>query len=317
LILEQVYTAFVIAEPRLLSLLSSATEIIHALGLGHQQVGRSHECDYPPEVLSLPVCSRPNIPVDGPSREIDTLVRERAASAISIYDLDSELIGSLRPTHIFTQTQCKVCAVSLDDVERALCRHIGTYARVVSLEPNSLEDVWSGIRGVAEACGVPAEGDRLIECLRQRMSRIEERALRAKRRPRVATIEWLDPLMVAGNWIPELVEKSNAANLFGAPGQHSPYISWDEIVAADPDVIIAFPCGFDLTRTRSELYCLTGRPGWADLRAVRDGQVYYCDGNQFMNRPGPRLVESLQIFAEILHPEQFPAELEHTGWERL
>jgi iron complex transport system substrate-binding protein len=244
-------------------------------------------------------------------------VRERAADAVSIYDLDSDLIAHLRPTHILTQTQCKVCAVSLDDVEHALRLRTDTNARIISLEPHALHDVWQDIRRVAEACGCPTEADRMIQCLKQRMQVIEEAAATAQRRPKVATIEWVEPLMVGGNWIPELIEKANATNLFGATGQHSPYVQWDEIIAADPDVLIAFPCGFDLERTRGELYWLTERPGWTDLRAVRDGQVYYCDGNQFMNRPGPRLVESLQIFAEILHPDQFPPVLEHTGWERV
>ncbi|HEX4772746.1 MAG TPA: cobalamin-binding protein [Bryobacteraceae bacterium] len=304
-------------ELRLISLLSSATEIIHALGLGAQQVGRSHECDFPNAVISLPICSRPNIPVNGSSREIDSLVRERAAEAISIYDLDSDLIARLRPTHVVTQTQCKVCAVSLEDVERALRQRTDTDAQIISLEPHALHDVWDDIRRVAEACGRPAEAERLIERLQQRMGEIEERASKAERCPTVATIEWVEPLMVAGNWIPELIQKANATNLFGTGGQHSPYIEWDEIVAADPEVVIAFPCGFDMERTRTELYWLTEQSGWANLRAVREGRVYYCDGNQFMNRPGPRLVESLQILAEILHPDLFPPVFEHSGWQRL
>jgi iron complex transport system substrate-binding protein len=291
--------------------------MIHALGLGDWQVGRSHECDFPASVEHLPVCSRPNIPVDGSSREIDTLVRERAADAISIYDLDSELIASLQPTHIFTQTQCKVCAVSLEDVERALRQTTGTDARVISLEPNSLNDVWQDIGRVARACGHDDAGEELIQCLQRRMRSIEDRAALAAHRPTVATIEWTEPLMVGGNWIPELIGKAGGTNVFGIAGQHSPYVQWDEVAGADPDVIIAFPCGFGLERTRAEMHWLTERSGWQELRAVRAKQVYYCDGNQFMNRPGPRLVESLQIFAEILHPDLFAPMFKGTGWSQL
>lgn len=304
-------------ELRLISLLSSATEILYALGLGDWQVGRSHECDFPHSVGRLPICSRPNIPVDVSSPEIDRSVFDRAASAISIYELDSDLIARLQPTHIFTQTQCRVCAVSLDDVASALRRTTNTDARVVSLEPHDLRSVWDDFRRVAAACHCPERGETLIEALQARMHSIEERAARAKRRPTVATIEWLEPLMIAGNWIPELIEKAHAVNLFGLPGQHSPYMEWNEIAAADPDVMIAFPCGFSLERTAQEMHWLAERPGWSNLRCVREHQVYYCDGNQYMNRPGPRLVESLQIVAEILHPDLFPPVLEHSGWARL
>ncbi|MDQ2843654.1 MAG: cobalamin-binding protein [Acidobacteriota bacterium] len=302
---------------RILSLLSSATEIVHALGLGEYQVGRSHECDYPPVVLELPVCSRPSFPVSGSSAEIDRLVKERLASALSIYELDAALIGSLSPTHLLTQTQCKVCAVSLEDVEKALQNELRTGARVISLEPFALVDLWSDIRRVAGGCGKEDAGNKLVCMLQARMLAIEQQARLSSVRPRVAAIEWLDPLMAVGNWVPELIELAGGRNLFGVAGQHSPWMTWEEVVAADPDIIVALPCGFDLARTRSEMHCLCDRPGWNRLKAVQSGNVFVCDGNQFMNRPGPRLVESLQIFAEIFHPEEFPAALEGIGWERL
>jgi iron complex transport system substrate-binding protein len=149
------------------------------------------------------------------------------------------------------------------------------------------------------------------------MDAIAERASAAERRPSVACIEWLEPLMSAGNWIPELVNAAGGRNLFGEAGKHSPWMKWEELILADPDVIIALPCGFDLQKTRDEMHWLTARPGVADLRAVCSGQTYVCDGNQFMNRPGPRVVESLRIFAEIIHPELFPPMLVHSGWERF
>ncbi|MGH9584058.1 MAG: cobalamin-binding protein [Bryobacteraceae bacterium] len=304
-------------ELRLLPLISSATEMVHALGLGRFQVGRSHECDYPPEVSHLPVCTWPNIAVNGSSAEIDRLVKERAAAAASIYEVDTQLIRELRPTHIFTQMQCKVCAVSLDDVERAMRAGLGTDVRVVSLEPYALDDLWRDIRRVAKACGHAADGESLVAVLKQKMAVIAGRAASARTRPRVAALEWIEPLMAAGNWVPELIEMAGGANLFGVAGEHAPWMTWEQLVAADPDAIVALPCGFGLERSANDARLLANRPGWKDLKAVRAGSVYACDGNQFLNRPGPRLVESLQILAEILHPEIFEPQWEKSGWVRI
>jgi iron complex transport system substrate-binding protein len=306
-----------VADLRLLPLLSSGTEIVHALGLGRFQIGRSHECDYPASVANLPVCTRPAIPVSGPSPEIDRLVKERVASALSVYDVDSRLIASLEPTHIITQTQCEVCAVSLADVERAVQKEIGTRANVIALEPYALADLWRDIGRIADACGHAEQGRELVAHLQNRLQAIVRRAIKAATRPTVAAIEWLEPLMAGGNWVPELIEMAGGCNLFGIAGQHSPWMTWDQLIEAKPDVIVALPCGFDLVRTRAEMHWLTERPGWKRLCAVVSGRVFICDGNQFMNRPGPRLVESLQAFGEMLHPELFPPELEHSAWEKF
>lgn len=306
-----------VAELRILSLLSSATEIVHALGLGEFQIGRSHECDYPPEVLKLPVCSRPSFQVTGSSDEIDRLVKNRLAAALSIYDLDSDTIRKLRPSHILTQTQCKVCAVSLEDVERITREGLATDAEIISLEPYALADVWNDIRRVAIGCGRAEAAEELIDRLKGQLSEIQTCTSRASRRPSVAAIEWLEPLMAGGNWVPELIEMANGQNLFGVAGEHSPWTTWEQIVAADPDVLVALPCGFDLARTRREMHWLEERPGWKSLRAVENTNIFVCDGNQFMNRPGPRLVESLRIFAEMIHPELFEPTLEGVGWERF
>ncbi len=304
-------------ELRLLPLISSATEIVHALGLGSFQVGRSHECDFPASVLSLPICTKPAIPVNGSSAEIDALVKDRLRRALSVYDVDAALIRRLAPTHIITQTQCEVCAVSLSDVERALQIEFQTRAQVVSLQPFALADLWADIRRVAAACGCQDAAAQLVSALQGRMAAIQQKAKSAARTPTVAAIEWLEPLMAAGNWVPELIQMANGRNLFGIAGRHAPWLTWEQLREADPDAIVVLPCGFDLARARSEMHWLTERPDWRDMRAVRTGNVFLCDGNQYMNRPGPRLVESLQIFAEILHPELFPPALEHTGWERL
>lgn len=304
-------------ELRLLPLISSATEIVHALGLGAFQVGRSHECDYPACVSTLPVCTRPAIEVSGSSQEIDQLVKEHAAAAVSVYEVDAALIRKLRPTHIFTQTQCKVCAVSLDDVQHAFERETGITARVVSLEPYALADLWRDIERVADACGRGEQGEVLNRSLQARIGAIAARAQQAGSQPRAAAIEWLEPLMAAGNWVPELIEMAGGRNLFGVAGGHSPWMEWEQVLEADPDAIIALPCGFDLERTRSEMHWMTERSGWSGLKAVQAGRVFICDGNQYMNRPGPRLVESLQAFAEMLHPELFEPKLEGAAWERL
>ncbi|HEX5227333.1 MAG TPA: cobalamin-binding protein [Bryobacteraceae bacterium] len=299
---------------RIISLIASASEIVSALGLSGDQVGRSHECDFPPEILALPICTSPAFPVDGSSAEIDRQVKERVANALSVYEVSREMLDALQPTHVITQTQCKVCAVSLEDVERALTGWVSSRPKLVALEPNCLADIWADIRRVATACGVTDSGEKVMRELQAKMHAISERACAIAPRPRVACIEWQEPLMAAGNWVPELVEMAGAMNLFGLAGAHSPWMQWNDLVAADPDVIITMPCGFDLERTAAEMYWLTGRPEWSKLRAVREGRVYLADGNQFFNRPGPRVVESLQILTEILHPEAFRPALEAKAW---
>jgi iron complex transport system substrate-binding protein len=301
---------------RIVSLIASATEIIHALGLGPAQVGRSHECDFPDEVRALPVCTKPSFPITGNSAEIDARVKERLANALSVYEVFDDVLEQLQPTHVVTQTQCRVCAVSLEDVERALAGSISSRPKLIALEPNTLDDIWKDVNRVAAACGIASKGEQLVTTLRHQIARISTRALGAARRPRVACIEWHEPLMAAGNWVPELVELANAENLFGKAGLHSPWMMWEELLGSDPDVIISMPCGFDLERTRREMYWLTDRPGWRESRAVKSGEVYLADGNQYFNRPGPRIVESLEILAEILHPDAFEPKLEGRGWER-
>jgi iron complex transport system substrate-binding protein len=300
--------------PRIVSLIASASEILSTLDLSRDQVGRSHECDFPAEILALPICTSPAFPTSGSSAEIDQRVKQRVADALSVYDVSREVLDALQPTHVITQTQCRVCAVSLEDVERALTGWVTSRPKLVALEPNALADIWSDIQRVAVACGVPERGQKAVDVLKARMREISARACHSSRRPRVACIEWHAPLMAAGNWVPELVEMAGAVNLFGQAGAHSPWMTWPELVEADPDVIISMPCGFDLDRTCAEMYWLTGRPEWAHLRAVKTGQVYLADGNQYFNRPGPRLVESLRILAEILHPEEFEPALRGAAW---
>ena len=301
---------------RVVSLIASATEIVAALGLEHWLVARSHECDWPASVKALPQASRPSFPTEGGSRAIDLAVKERLAKALSTYEVDAELLRRLKPDVIITQTQCEVCAVSPADVERAVCQLSGQDVKVVSLEPNRLGDVWADIRRVADALGQGAAGEQLVNRLRRRVLEIGTRAATRKARPKVAVIEWIDPLMTAGNWMPELVEVAGGSSVLGEAGVHSPFITWDQVALKDPDVVFVSPCGFDIARTRREWAVLEEQAGWQRLRAVKAGRVVIADGNAYFHRPGPRLVESLEILAEVLHPTAFQFGHEGAGWVR-
>jgi iron complex transport system substrate-binding protein len=299
--------------PRVVSLLASATEIVAALGARDLLVARSHECDYPPEIAELPVVTAPKLDTSRPSVEIDRAVKSLVEQALSVYHVDAAALRALAPDIIVTQTQCEVCAVSEGDVVAALADWTGTRPRVVSLQPDGLADVFSDIGRVAQTLGRAERGDELVHQMQSRMAAIAARAA-ALPKPRVACIEWIDPLMAAGNWMPEMVAMAGGLNLFGEAGRHSPWMSLDQPAAADPDVIVILPCGFDIARTRAEMSALATRRDWAGLRAVREGRVYLADGNQYFNRPGPRLAESLEILAEILHPAQFRFGHQGTGW---
>ncbi len=301
---------------RIVSLLPSLTEIACGLGLEERLVGRSHECDHPPSVTRLPVCTEPSFDVAGSSAEIDARVRRLVRDGLSIYRVDPEVLRDLSPELVLTQDQCEVCAASLADVERALAEWTGRAPRVLSLAPATLADVFGDVRRVASAAGVAERGEALVASLGERIATLGERT-GGLPRVRVACLEWLDPLMTSGHWIPELVALAGGENLFGTTGARSQVLEWEALATADPDAIVAFPCGFDLARTRTECAALDRRPGWLALRAVRDGRVFLADGNALFNRPGPRLVESAEALAEMLHPEALGTAGEGTSWERL
>ncbi len=293
---------------RIVSLIASSTELVHALGLGHFMVGRSHECDFPQSVKELPVCTAPKFNVDGSSKEIDDRVKEILAKSLSVYLVDAERLDELAPSHIITQAQCEVCAVSLRDVEEAACALIASRPQIIALEPNCLEDYFSDLRRVAVALNAVSEGEALEKAARKRIDAVRElteRALPQDSKPTVAVIEWIEPLMAAGNWMPELVEMAGGINLFGESGKHSPWMSLDDLVARDADIIVVTPCGFDNKKTLEEMPVLLNNPRFQKLRAVQTGRLYVADGNQYFNRPGPRLVDSLEMLAEIFHPHLF------------
>ena len=302
---------------KIVTLLPSATEIVCAIGGKQSLMGRSHECDFPPSVGNLPICTKARISSSEESRDIDRSVKALLSEALSIYEVDVTRLGEIKPDLIVTQDQCEVCAVSRTELETAITGTLSQSIRIVSLTANDIAGIWKDIKKTAEAMGLIANGLEMVRALTQRIDTLKTKTSKIELRPRVVCIEWISPLMVAGNWVPELVSVGGGANLFGTTGTHSPYLSWETLVDADPDVIIAMPCGFDLSRTRTEIAPLLALPDWPNLSAVRSGAVYVTDGNQFFNRPGPRIVESAEIIAEILHPEYFDFGHRGIGWENL
>jgi iron complex transport system substrate-binding protein len=306
-----------VSKKRIISLLPSATEIVCALDAGAQLVGRSHECDYPPAVLSLPVCTAARLDTQVGSSEIDRRVKSLLQEALSIYQIDKEKLKQLKPDIILTQAQCEVCAVSLPEVEQAVRVWTSHQPQIISLSPNRLADIWEDIRRVIEVLELGEEGRDCLRGLKNRVVAIIEKTCVMKAPPSVVCIEWIAPLMAAGNWMPELVELAGGRNLIGEPGKHSPWMEWKALLEANPDVIVVLPCGFDLKRTRSEMAALLQLPEWSRLQAVRNNRVYLTDGNQYFNRPGPRIVESLEILTEILHPDRFNFGHKGKAWEKL
>ncbi len=329
---------------RIVTLLASATEMVAALGCLDQLVGRSHECDYPPQVLDLPVVSRVQINVEGSSAEIDAQIKalaaaqrmnadaaaqsgialapvdEAALKALSIYAIDVTQLQALQPDVIFTQTQCEVCAVSKRDVTRAVQQLTGLEPRVVSLAPYQLNDVWEDVLRMGDALARREQAEALVEGYKQRLARLKEITttfVADSRKPRVAVLEWLDPLMGAGNWTPELVAYAGGEHVFGDVGLHSPWVSWEELQAADPDVVILSPCGYTIERTLVDIPLLEKQDVWQNLSAVRNGRVYAIDGNAYINRSGPRLVESAELLGQVIWGEQLEIEVDRNAWKKL
>ncbi|MBE9058732.1 cobalamin-binding protein [Sphaerospermopsis sp. LEGE 08334] len=302
---------------KIVSLIPSATEIAATLGLQNAIVGRSHECDYPPEISHLPVCTQARLNAQAPSNIIHDQVNRIVQSALSIYNIKLDVLEKLQPTHILTQAQCHVCAVSLPEVEKAVTQLTHSSPQIISLQPNTLRDVWGDIERIGQTFGV--DSVKILENLEARVKICNRKiqGLSVAEMPTVACIEWTDPVMTAANWIPELVNLAGGQTLFSVTGKPSAHINWETLVATNPDVIIFMPCGFNLQRTQEEAKLLTQRPEWEKLHAVKAGRVFITDGNAYFNRPGPRLVDSVEILAEILHPEIFDYGYQGTGWQTL
>jgi iron complex transport system substrate-binding protein len=302
---------------KIISLLPAATEIVCALGLEQNLVGRSHECDYPETVKSLPICSDAKFIPGSDSGAIDRQVKEILSDALSIYIVDKDMIKQLNPDVVITQAQCEVCAVSLKDVEEALENLLDKEANIISLEPNTLDDIFGDIQRIAGSLGVTEQGQQLLESLYERIDIIRHKLKFIADKPTVACIEWLEPLMLAGNWTPELVGIAGGRSILTENGKHSPYVNWDILKAEDPEIIVVMPCGFSIERTMKEIDLLLAVPGFSEMRAVKNNRLYIADGNQYFNRSGPRIVDSIEILAEIIYPKQFIFGYEGNGWIRF
>ena len=290
---------------RICSFLPSATEIVYALGLGDSLAAVSHECDFPEEALSKPKVVRSKFDhTDMTGQEIDSLVSEMARRGERIYEVDEEVLRQADPDLVLTQELCEVCAVSFEDVERAVVR-LDKIPQVVSLDPSSMVDVLGNITTVGEFAGVSQKADIVVGGLRDRIDAVRALASGASTRPTVACIEWLDPLIVAGHWVPEMVEIAGGHDALAKPGEPSRRIGFGDLRSADPDILILMPCGFDVERAEVELGRTPGLDEWRSLAAVQDRRVYVTDAGSLFSRSGPRLVDSLEVLGKIVHPDVF------------
>jgi iron complex transport system substrate-binding protein len=291
---------------KIVSLLPSATEIVFALGLGDQLEGVTYECDFPPEARSKPVVSDTALPQDKPlsAREIDRLVGEFMDRAEPIYTLDKELIQRIQPDLILAQDLCRVCAVPSGQVEDAL-RELGCSAEVVSLDPNTLDEILDGIVTVGQATGTEARAKELVDELRERVDRVNRAAVRL---PSIRTLalEWGDPPFAGGHWIPGMVQTAGGTNLLSTPAEPSMRVTWKQVTDAMPEVIVYMPCGYYRDDAEAEAEQLYGIPDFADTPAARGGAVFAVDASSYFSRPGPRIVDGLEILAWTIHPEAFP-----------
>jgi iron complex transport system substrate-binding protein len=290
---------------RIVSLLPNATEVVCELGLGDELVGVTHECDYPPFVAGLPKVTKTLIPHDATSREIDALVRDRMKTQRALYSLDMPTLERLQPDLIVTQALCEVCAVAEAEVTAAACT-LPSQPKIVNLEPTCLDDVLNDLRLVACAAGQESRGEVAAHKLQRRIDAVAGRSRHLATRPRVVLLEWIDPPFCCGHWSPELVRIAGGEEVIGRPGQPSRTMPWEEVIEAQPEVLMIACCGFSVERTMTDLPILFDQPGWEDLPAVKSGQVFVVDGSAYFSRPGPRLVDSLEILANALHPQVHP-----------
>jgi iron complex transport system substrate-binding protein len=284
---------------RIVSLVPSATEMLFALGLGPEVVAVTHECDYPPAARELPKVTRDVLPPGLTSSQIDAAVKQRTLEGESIYQLDTEALGELRPDLIVTQALCSVCAVSYDDV-RAVARELDSKPRVISLDPHTVGEVLGDARTLAEATGCKDAAVQLVRDAASRIDRVRIRA-RAARRPGVAALEWLDPPFAAGHWVPQLIEFAGGEDVLGFAGERSEERSWSDVIASQPDVVVVMPCGFD-----AEIAYREAEMHREQLALVGAGEVVAVDAAAYFSRPGPRIVDGLELLAHIIHPELFP-----------
>jgi iron complex transport system substrate-binding protein len=293
---------------RIVSLVPHATELLFALGLGDEVVAVTHECDFPAEVLELPQVTRDVLPPGLSAGEIDAAVRERTAEGGAIYELDERQLTDLEPDLIVTQELCAVCAVSYDDVVE-VAKRMPVEPQVIALDPKTLGEAMSDIRTIAQATGVR---DAALDLVTRQRARIDavRRAVRGAAPVTVAALEWLDPVFVAGHWTPQIIELAGGADVLGFPGEHSEQSTWEAVAAAQPQVIVVMPCGYDAERSREEAL------RYADeLRALGATRIVAVDAAAYFSRPGPRLVDGLELMAHVLHPDLVPDAAPGTAYE--
>lgn len=302
---------------RICSLVPGATEIAFALGLGDEVVGVTHECDYPPEARQKSVVVHSVIDSNRmTSLEIDRWVSERLSGKQGLYMIDEERLHEAAPDVILTQGLCDVCALDYNEVARS-AETLAKKPKIVSLTPNCLTDVLDDVARVGEATGQHLSAERLVRELKQRISVVRERAAQLSTRPRIVCLEWFDPIYAAGHWVPEMIELAGGHDVLGQKGKPSEKIQWKQVVELSPEVIVLMPCGFDIQRTAIEAATLKHLEGWHDLPAVKSGKVFAVNGHAFFSRPGPRLVDGLEILARIIHPEIFPIQELPDAFQRI
>lgn len=302
---------------RVISLIPSATEMMFELSAQELLVGRSHECDFPIDAAAIPVCTSSSINNSMSSSSIDSEVKRRLQNALSLYSVNIDLIKEIKPDLIITQDQCKVCAIDLSELEELLKRELDYVPKILSFHPSSTSEMMDNFLELAELLDKKELAIELVEGWKERLDIIAHKVKFVKYRPKIVAIEWIEPMMTAGHWTPELIHLAGGECILSEAGSKSTYKSLEEISNADPDGIIIAACGFDMDRVKTELYLLEQQESWRNLRAVQKGHVFIADGNAYFNRPGPRLVDTAEIIAEILQVNQFYYGMEGIAWEQI
>jgi iron complex transport system substrate-binding protein len=301
--------------PRIVSLLPSLTELVCKLGLREHLVGRSHECDYPGGLEHLPAITSPKYHMSEEDRSgsIHQSITKLVQQGLSVYQVDDEVLAEIMPDIILTQDHCEVCAATMGDLTRAVENVLHPDVEIVSVSPTNLEEIFDSFHHTADALGRGEAGEKLVQNIRSRFDKLRAQTNNLPS-PAVVSIEWLDPIMTGGNWVPELIEIAGGKNSLSVAGKHSPWVEWEKIKEADPEVLVILPCGYNMEKTFREIDMLSKKPGWENVNAVKENRVYVLDGNHYFNRSGPRILESAEILAQVFHPDVFEPALESIGW---
>lgn len=303
------------AARRIVSLLPAGTELVSALGLGHELVGRSHECDYPEKVVArLPIITRPKVHLNGTSGQTDQSIQYIMAQGLSLFEVDVNALKAAQPDVIITQDDCEACAITPQTLKTVVADNLPTRPQVVSFQATTLPGVLNEFLRIGDFLGAGSKAQDMVNRTRRRMDEVQVKSRDAVRKPKVLALEWLTPLQSAGNWLPTLIEMAGGNPVLAEAGAHARNITWRQIIEADPDVLVIVPCGYSIERTAQELTTLAATPEFRTLRAWKARKVFVADGNHLFNRPGPRLLESLEVMAEMVHPALFGTRRLGHGW---